>query len=373
MFIATYLIDIAALFCLIGLLKSGTALNRKRKKPLLAGIILTIIIILSEAGTIFADNGSIDLRNINIFSNVLGFALTPMIPIVITLIFDRRILTTHRLILVPTVINIIAVVLSPLFGFIFHVDANNEYIRGKYFYIFIIVYIINILFLVISTLNMSKKYNYPMMLKLVALSLFTIISTSIQLVVPSAYSSWHSVTLALFLYFLLMSEFDSSFDTLTGLYNRATFDKAVEDLVKQKGLSIIILDINDFKNVNDTYGHDYGDRVIKTVASVVRESFNKHFKCYRYGGDEFSIISSETDPEKIEFQLKAMTKALAEKRENGNLLPTVSYGYSVLQGEEILDFHKILKEADDQMYYFKKAHKAGNAQKISVSTAVQEI
>ena len=372
MFIATYLIDIAALLCLIGLLKSGTALNRNRKKPFLIGIILTIIIILSETGTIFADSGSLDLRNINIFSNVLGFALTPMIPIVITLIFDRRILTTHRLILVPTGINIIAAVLSPLFGFIFHVDANNEYVRGDYFYIFIAVYIINFLFLVVSTLDMSKKYNYPMMLKLVALSLFTIIGTSIQLVVPSAYSSWHSVTLALFLYFLLMSEFDSSFDTLTGLYNRATFDKAIKEIVKPKGLSVIILDINDFKNVNDTYGHDYGDRVIKIVASVIRESFSKHYKCYRYGGDEFSIISSETDPEKIEIQLRVMTKALAEMRENGNLLPTVSYGYSIFNGEEVLDFHKILKEADEQMYHFKKAHKLGASRKISVTAVAQE-
>lgn len=373
MYIATYFIDIAALICLVVLLYSSTALNTNRKKPFLAAIILTVIIIVSEAVTIYTGDGNSNLRTINIFSNVLGFALTPMIPIVITLIFDRRILTTHRLILVPTGINSIAVVLSPLFGFIFYVNANNQYIRGEYFFIFIAVYIINFLFLVLSTLDMGKKYNYPMMLKLVALSLFTIIGTSIQLVVPSAYSSWHSVTLALFLYFLLMSEFDSSFDTLTGLYNRATFDKAIKEIVKPKALSVIILDINDFKNVNDTYGHDYGDRVIKIVASVIRESFNMQYKCYRYGGDEFSILSSETDPEKIEFQLRTMTKALAEMRENGNQLPTVSYGYSVFQGEEVPDFHKVLKEADDQMYHFKKANKAGTAEKISISALGQEI
>jgi len=372
MYVATYGIDIAALFYLVGLLKSSTALKSNRKKPFLAGIILTIIIILAEAGTIVADNGSLNLRNLNIFTNVLGFALTPLIPIVITLIFDRRILTIHKLILVPSGINIVAAILSPLFRFIFYVDVNNQYVRGDYFYIFVAVYILNLLFLVVSTLDMGKKYNYPMMLKLVALSLFTITGTSIQLIVPSAYSSWHSVTLALFLYFLLMSEFDSSFDTLTGLYNRATFDKAVKEIVKPEGLSVIILDINDFKSVNDTYGHDYGDKVIKIVASVVRESFDKHYKCYRYGGDEFSIISSETDPEKIECQLRVMTKALAKMREKGNLLPTVSYGYSIFNGEETLDFHKILKEADEQMYHFKKTYKAGTAYTITVVASAQE-
>ena len=83
MYIATYSIDIVALLCLIGLY-SNTALDSKRKKPFLAGIILTIFIILSEAGTLYTE-GSTHLRNINIFLNVMGFSLTPIIPIVITL------------------------------------------------------------------------------------------------------------------------------------------------------------------------------------------------------------------------------------------------------------------------------------------------
>lgn len=365
MYIATYAIDIAALFCLIGLLYTSTALNSYRKKPFLIGIILTVIIILSEAGTVFTDNGSISLRGINILCSILGFALTPIIPIAITLIFDRRILRTHKLLLVPTLINIVATILSPLFRFIFYVDANNQYIRGDYFFIFITVYIINFLFLVISTLDVGKKYNYPIMRKMVVLSLFTIIGTSIQLVDPLAYSSWHCVTLSLFLYFLLMSEFDSSFDTLTGLYNRATFDKVAKQ-IGPKAFSVIILDINDFKSVNDTYGHDYGDTVIKSVAAIIRESFNKRYTCYRFGGDEFSIIGNETDQEKIEFQLRNMTNTLAEMRVKGNLLPTVSYGYSIFRGGEKLDFNKNLKEADDQMYHFKKVHKADATQETNL-------
>jgi diguanylate cyclase (GGDEF)-like protein len=219
---------------------------------------------------------------------------------------------------------------------------------------------------------MGKKYNYPIMWKMVALSLFTIIGTSIQLVEPLAYSSWHCVTLALFLYFLVMSEFDSSFDTLTGLYNRATFDKTIKEIVKPKAISVIIFDINDFKSVNDTYGHEYGDRVIKTVAAVIRESFNKHYKCYRYGGDEFSVISNEVDSEKIEFQLKTMTNALAEIRDKGNMLPTVSYGYSISLGGETMDFQKILKEADDQMYQFKNVNKTAATQETTVSVSTHD-
>lgn len=367
MYIATYAIDIAALVFLIGLLYSSAVLNTNRKKPFLAGIILTIIIIIAEAGTIFADGGYFNLRSINILSNILGFSLAPVIPILIALIIDNRILTTHKIWLIPSFINVVAAGLSPLFRFIFYIDDKNQYIRGEYFFIFISVYILNFMFLVISTLDMGKKHNYPILWKLIALSIFTITGTSIQLAYPSAYSSLHCVTLALFLYYLVMSEFDSSFDTLTGLYNRATFDKASKEIVKQKALSVIILDINDFKSVNDTYGHDYGDRVIKAVASVIRDTFKKHYKCYRYGGDEFSIIGSEIERGKIEFQLRAMTDSLAKIRDKGILLPTVSYGYSIYPGGKELDFNKILKEADEQMYHFKMLHKAAASCETAVS------
>lgn len=359
MYIATYIVDIAALFYLMGLLYSSTNLNMQRKQPFLIAIILTIVMILSESGTIHTNNGSLNLRVTNIFCNVLGFSLAPLIPIAIILIFDRMILKSRKYLLIPTLINIVAAVFSPIFKFIFYVDAHNQYSRGDYFFVFIIVHTINLLILVIITIEVGKKNNYPIIGKMLFLSVFTIIGTSIQIVYPFVYSTWHCVTVALLMYYLLMSEFDSSFDTLTSLFNRAAFDKAIKHIGEAKSFSLIILDINDFKMINDTYGHDYGDVVIKEVAAIIRKSFNKNYTCYRFGGDEFSIISNETEQEKIEYHLRLMTDNLSKMREEGTLLPTVSYGYSIFRGGEKLDFNKILKEADGQMYQYKKIHKGG--------------
>jgi diguanylate cyclase (GGDEF)-like protein len=94
------------------------------------------------------------------------------------------------------------------------------------------------------------------------------------------------------------------------------------------------------------------------VAAIIQKSFNKHYTCYRFGGDEFSIIGNETDKEKIENRLRIMTKNLTEMREKGKSLPTISYGYSIFRGGEKLDFDKTFKEADEQMYYFKKIYKS---------------
>ncbi|NLG52551.1 MAG: GGDEF domain-containing protein [Clostridiales bacterium] len=342
---------------MLWLLRSNAVLKNYRRTPFFIGVTLTVIIILAEAGTVFTD-----YRAVNILCNVIGFSLAPMIPLVIVLIFDNRLLGKRRLLLIPTLINIVAVVLSPLFGYIFHVDADNRYVRGDYFFIFIAVYIINFLILIICTLETGKRYNYPIRRKMIALSLFTIMGTSIQLVNPSIYSSWHCVTLSLLLYYFMMSDFHSSFDTLTGLYTRAAFNNAAKQI--SKAFSVIALDIDDFKSINDTYGHAYGDTVIRTIAEIVRKSFARHCTCYRFGGDEFMIISDETDEEKLEYRLSLMKNSLKKERERGNALPTVSYGYSIFRGGKKPDFNKILKEADARMYQFKKTSKPDASDEI---------
>lgn len=66
-----------------------------------------------------------------------------------------------------------------------------------------------------------------------------------------------------------------------------------------------------------------------------------------------------------------MTNSLAEMRENGNPLPTVAYGYSIFRGREKLDFNKMLKEADAQIYQYKKIHKSNAAQEITGTVKIK--
>lgn len=357
MYLSIYVINVTALIYLTRLISAGTALNSSRKKPFLACITLIILMIISEASTIYSMSSSFS-RIIHIAANVIGFSLTPIVPLVITMIFDRRIISTHKRWLIPTVLNAVVTFLSPRFGFIFYVDAGNHYYRGRFFFVFIVVYVINYLFFFVTTIDVSKRRNYPIVRKMTALSIFTVIGTSIQVYNPNMYVSWHSITLALFLYYILMSEFDCNFDILTGLYNRAAFTKAAEQLVNTESLSIIIIDINDFKAINDTYGHGYGDKVLQIIASVVRTTFTNHYKCYRYGGDEFAILSSEVDHESLEKDLKSMISTLSAIRERGTVVPTVSYGYKIAPKGLIVHFEKLLKDADAQMYQYKKALKA---------------
>lgn len=93
----------------------------------------------------------------------------------------------------------------------------------------------------------------------------------------------------------------SRFDTLTNLYNRAHLYSALEREIRRAGRSgrrfcVLMLDLDDLKPINDTHGHHYGDRVLRSVSEVIRRSIRLTDMAARYGGDEFVILLPETDP-----------------------------------------------------------------------------
>lgn len=355
--IATSAINIIALIILSRMVYSNYILVSQRKKAFFYGIILTIIVILAEIGTIVADSSDAALHNLNLVSNVIGFALTPFIPIVLLTIFDSKVLQGRLYLMLPALINGLAAVLSPVYGFLFYVDADNQYTRGNLFFLFVAVYIIHFIFLIIVSMHQGRRQLFSLQWRLAGLALFVVAGTSIQLAFPSVYASWHIVTLSLFLYYILLSEYDGRFDSLTGLYNRSAFEKDIRFLKKRQQYTVVVMDLNDFKIINDTFGHEYGDAVLQQVTAIIRDSFDRDCISYRIGGDEFCVLCKNSDQEKIAYQLKAMTIRLARERKAGRNLPTVAYGSSTSQ-TDLSDIQAMLKAADAEMYIYKQQVKA---------------
>jgi len=101
---------------------------------------------------------------------------------------------------------------------------------------------------------------------------------------------------------LKMLEQKAQVDGLTGLYNRAYFDQRwIEEyercLRHSKGLTVVMMDIDNFKSVNDSFGHPAGDAVISGVANLIQSHVRKSDIACRYGGEEFVLILPETSPE----------------------------------------------------------------------------
>lgn len=106
-------------------------------------------------------------------------------------------------------------------------------------------------------------------------------------------------------------------DGLTGLYNRRHFEHNVErEFLRAKryasALSLAMIDIDHFKDINDTYGHQYGDYVLREISKMVFESFRKTDMVYRYGGEELAVILTETSIENAIIPLERLRIKISE-------------------------------------------------------------
>ena len=149
-------------------------------------------------------------------------------------------------------------------------------------------------------------------------------------------------------------------DALTGLYNRRHFDNTVErEFMRSKryggDLSLAIIDTDFFKKVNDTYGHLCGDYVLKEVAYLIMDNFRKTDFVFRYGGEEFVVILTETNIKSSQIPLERLRKKIEEYPFVFNGQPlnvTISTGVSSNNAEDMETF---LDNADKALYRAKQA------------------
>lgn len=147
------------------------------------------------------------------------------------------------------------------------------------------------------------------------------------------------------------------YDVLTEIYNRRAYYIKVNELIeriKREGgqLSIVITDIDKFKNVNDTYGHDVGDIVLKDFASKLQTNIRGYDFVARLGGEEF-IIAINTDIENSFMRIEEIRKIIEQSTvivgEN-KIKYTASFGISQLKDEDNFDIEKVMKRADEALY-----------------------
>lgn len=155
-------------------------------------------------------------------------------------------------------------------------------------------------------------------------------------------------------------EYMAHYDRLTGVANRRLMEVSInEELVRQRRynvpFSVLFIDCDKFKKVNDTYGHDCGDKVLTYVATQLQELIRENDKCFRYAGDEFVItLASQTYQEAL-LACKRLTDFFKNNPMpyQGDFLPiTISCGAAASDGKKTMD--ELLKQADEQLYLQKK-------------------
>lgn len=155
-------------------------------------------------------------------------------------------------------------------------------------------------------------------------------------------------------------------DPLTGLYNRHFFQAYIKQQTEickryNKKLIIVIADIDNFKYINDYFGHNVGDKVLKVLADLLNASKRASDIAIRYGGDEFLVILMNDKEEAFLTWKKRLEAGLVQWNKKNNIIDcdlSLSIGYSIYNGEK--DIETVIKEADTNMYLDKGEKKKSN-------------
>ena len=200
---------------------------------------------------------------------------------------------------IPLMVSFSLIVASAATGWVLSIDETGAYERGSWYYVqFGIVYGYGAVTAVHALVNAFKKENFAhrsQYLTLTYFAIFPLLFISLQAALPGVPLTCVGTAFSLLWVYLNMQEQNISLDPLTQLNNRTHLAKYVAQKMRhrdaERTLCLFIVDVDHFKQINDTYGHVEGDRALQRVADALRHcSANRQAFVARYGGDEFVIV-----------------------------------------------------------------------------------
>lgn len=249
-------------------------------------------------------------------------------------------------------------------GWFFYFDAAGAYRRGPLFllqYVLTFCYVFMAAGISLCRLFSRKVYarreDYMLMLSFVVPP---IVCSVLQYLLQPLPILSASFVLGFSLVFTSSMQTEISLDALTGINNRRKvlleLENNVRSLPKGKKLYFLFLDVDDFKSINDLYGHYDGDKTLQTVADALRAVCKTTGGiCGRYGGDEFVMVQQLEENDDIRIVCSLIHDKVSEFNDNSDsdYDVSVSVGYSVFGGDGD-DVQSLIQRADKQMYSRKR-------------------
>ncbi len=321
--------------------------------------VLAMIACVVDLFVFYADGKpGIIWRIVGMFGNTYCFVANPLFISSWCLYEDlklyhsmKRVRKIYTYAFIPAILLAIVAIINNIFPIIYTIDENNVYHRLPFSYVFYFVDLGYIFFSMFILKKYEERYGKVRFFPLHLMIGPVVLGCALQAIFYGVSLIW--VSLAIGLTAIYMSEQNefSYLDKLTGLYNRAYLDYRLESSGKSSGkLGGIMIDVDYFKKINDTFGHSVGDEALIDVARVI--TFAKPDKAIatRFAGDEFILLVGNTSDKEMQGILRNIHDEvdLFNEAENRQYKLSLSLGYSIYNPEtESLD--DFLKHMDDNI------------------------
>lgn len=259
-------------------------------------------------------------------------------------------------VMIPYVlINAILAHLSPKYGFLFIITNQHTASEGS---LYPLIFLVSVIFLIISIFYVFfyrhelARADYR---SLIVFTLPPMVAALIQPFDPEGIILWPAMTISILIIYVNIQSKITNTDPLTGVFNRREFDrltKHIEQLTSKDKVAAIMIDIDDFKQINDTFSHQMGDLTLREIADILKRSVRKNDFVSRIGGDEFCIIISvEKDDILFDIVRRIHENIHFFNRKRTDLIPIkISLGYGIYEEAFYDNFEDFLNKLDRRMY-----------------------
>lgn len=322
----------------------------KRQTVLFSITIFVNVVLIAASSLDYAFSQSA-VANIYVFRRItsfINFAFSPVIPYLLLLIVRKKRL--HWAFVLPLAANFVLCAVSLFVKLVFYITPVNTYVRGVMFFFPFLVIAFYLAFLIVFLGASRSKSRVSERFFIFAALVVLVAAILLEVQYGYRFIVWSSTAMILILYYLFLNLQNLLIDSLTGAYNRQTYQREIENMNHKESGYLALIDINDFKAINDLYGHDEGDRKLIKFVEILHKNLSGIAKVYRIGGDEFVLISKRAGSE-------SFLKALESVRRNAERYG-LRFAVGVIEYSPADDIKDVMRQADTIMYANKTEQKS---------------
>lgn len=324
------------------------SVEKSKKKTIQKSIFLLMIdaniaMLVSDIFSRFDGMDRVFYPYINHVGNMLVFSLN-LIPSSLWLLYvysqtdrDKR-MSFKKMSKVLVGVNLISLMLtlsSEITGLYYYIDSDNIYHRGPLFILPVILMLVIIGIAYYFIIRSRKKLERKHFNSLLMFAILPVSGIFLQIYFYGMSLMLNCLALSMLMLYLNIQNKNMEIDYLTGVYNRGKFEEYLKEKIRSsnnnKTFSAVMIDLNDFKEINDNFGHNVGDDALLTASKIFQSCIRPDDFIARLGGDEFGIILDTSDTKVVENVVDSISKKLSEynKREIKPYRLAAGVGYSV--------------------------------------------
>ncbi len=299
----------------------------------------------------------------NLWINAVFYAINPL-PAYLWVLYadyevfrnDRRTAALAKPLAIPLWVNCVLSLATPYTGWMYSLQSGNLFQRGSMFPVMVMLsygYILAGLVLVVRNRSLLPKTHLG---PLLFYTLPPVLGGMVQALNYGLTMLWSGLTLSMLNLYLSIQNKKMQTDYLTGTHNRLSITQMLKEKVRQsragKGFSLILIDVDGFKAINDRYGHAFGDEALAITAGLLKQSLRKDDYLARYGGDEFLIVLDIQDTAILSKSVARIEETFRRFNASGTKPYTLSlsFGYAVYDPASRMTEEQFLHYVDALMY-----------------------